>query len=151
MSYRITASDGEYDDDFNHDYTIYHQVYGNHESPKLLNDFLESKGVVFDGDGCFYNYDVDNIQELFKVMIEISKERIEDDTFYNLKPSVRYKTDTVDGLLSYWSYQLDSAIVLTEYNFYKAFEPLIESYWDDTDNESKYRIKDGKHIYLSGF
>lgn len=145
MSYRITARDGK------KDYKIYYQIYGNNEFPRLLEEYLKNKGVKFDADDCFKNYDVDNIQELFEIMVQISKERIEDNTYYDFTPSAIYKTDTVDGILSYWGYKLDAAIVLTEYNFYKAFEDLIENYWDNTTEEVKYRIKNEKHIYLSGF
>lgn len=151
MSYRITARNAIIDKDYNSNDTIYHQVYGNNESPWLLEEYLKSKGVEFDGDGCFKNYEVTDIQELLEVMLKIHNEQIEDDSFWDFKPTAPYKTDTVDGLMSYWWLKLDSARVLVMYNFFDAFRDYIQTYWDDEDNIAKYKLNGKGKIYLSGF
>jgi hypothetical protein len=151
MSYRITAHDYELGEEYDGKGKISHQIYGNNCFPIKLRDYLVSQKVAFDSDDCFKDYDVTDLQGLLDVMLEIHKEEVEDDSYWDFKPGVRYHTDTVDGLISYLNYRLDVAIVLVMYNFYKAFEGSIESYWDDQSNGAKYKIKDGMKIYLSGF
>ena len=146
MSFRITARD--YKD--GEERGTYHQVYGNHDFPSKLKDYLLSKGVTLDSDDCFYDYDIEDVQGLLDVMLEIHDEQVEDDSYWDFKPGARYKVDTPDDLISYIDYKFDAAIVLIMYNFYKAFESSIESYWDEAAHAPKYKIKDGKHIYLSG-
>ena len=153
MSYRITARDELYDEegilpDID---KIYHQLYSNNEFPERLKDYLISKGVKFDEDSCFYNYKVTDIQELLEVMFEIHKEQVLDESYWNINPYPRHKVDTVYDLLSSLEYKLDVLICLQVYNFYKAFQPCLSVYWDESSNSEKYKIKDGKNIYLSGF
>ncbi len=151
MSFRVHATDHKLGDDFDGYGEISHQVYGNHEFPAQLQEYLEANGAEIDGDSCFRDFEVKDIQALFEVMLDIHNEQVKDDSYWDLKPSFMYKTDTAYGLLSYLDYKLDCAIVLTMYNFYNAFRKMIDIYWDDEDDCEKYRIKDGYHIYLSGY
>jgi hypothetical protein len=151
MSFRIHATDYKMGEDSNGNGNISHQVYGNHEFPEKLRDYLISNGAELDGDDCFTDHEVTDIQELLEVMFEIHHEQVEDDSYWDFKPSAIYKTDTVDELISYIDYKLYASIVMTMYNFYKAFEDSITSYWDKESNSPKYKLKDGMKIYLSGF
>ena len=151
MSFRITARNYAVGEDYDGEGTIYHQVYGNHESPKLLNEYLKSKGVEIDGDGCFRDYEVTDIQELLEVMLKIHDEQVEDDSFWDFKPAPHYHVDTVDGLLSYLWLKLDAAKVLIMYNFFDAFREYIDSYWNEARGGVEYRLNGKGKIYLSGF
>lgn len=151
MSYRITARDYELHEDYSGEGKIYHQIYGNNESPRLLNEYLKEKGVEIDGDGCFRDFDIKDIQEFLELMVKIQDDLVEDDTWYDFKPMPHMKTDNPDRMISYWNYKLDAATVLIVYNFYKAFESLLDTEWDNSIGGVRYKIKEGKHIYLSGF
>lgn len=151
MSFRISAYDYELHEDYSGTGKLSHQIYGNNEFPKKLSDYLVQQGVKLDGDGSFLDYEITNLHELLKVMLQIHNEEVDDDSYWDFKPSAIYKTETVSGLLSYIDYKLDVSIVLIMHNFVKAFDSLIERYWDDDSKSGKYRIKDGMKIYLSGF
>lgn len=151
MSYRITARDYELGEDYSGDGKLYHQLYGNNQSPKLIDEWVKSQGSEVDGDRCFRDVEIKDIQEFLEVMVKVQDELVEDDTWYDFKPMPHMKTDNPDRMISYWGYKLDVATVLIVYNFYKAFESLLETEWDDSIGGVKYKIKEGKHIYLSGF
>lgn len=150
MSYRISASNMR-QGDRGVEGRKYHQIYGNNDFPPRLREYLVKNGAYFDTDDCFYDFEVKDIQALFDVMYEIHNEQVEDDSYWDFKPPVTFKTDNAEQLLSYLDYKLDGAVVLTMYNFYNAFRKSIEYYWDDETNEPKYKLRNGSHIYLSGY
>ena len=147
MSFRIQAYDNKLGKDLEGETNIFHQIYGNNEFPERLREYLVSKGVELDEDDCFQDYEIIDLQEFLEVMLEIHNGMVEDDSYWDMKPTL-IKTDTVDGLVSHCEYKIDNSIVFIMYNFVKAFDDFIERYWDDG---IKYKIKAGKHIYLAGF
>ena len=151
MSYRITARDYKLGVEYDGKGEVYHQVYGNNEFPNILSEYLISQGCELDGDGCFRDFEIKDIQSLLEVMVKIQEELAEDDTWYDFKPMPHMKIDNPDRMISYWDYKLDVATVLITYNFFKSIEHLVEADWDDSIGGVKYKIKEGKHIYLNGF
>ena len=151
MSYRVTLRDHEIGPEYKGDGKIYHQVLGNNECPKVLDEWLEKNGAEIDEDGCFRDFEIKDIQEFLELLIEIQNEYAQDDTWYDFKPMAHMKIDNPDRMISYWRYKLDVATVLIVYNFFLAIESLLDSEWDDSIGGVKYKLKEGKHIYLSGF
>lgn len=148
MSFRIHATDHILGKEFEGNGDISHQVYGNGDFPKELEEHLTNHGAEIDEDGCFRDFEVTDINELLDVMMTIHNRQVKDDSYWDFKPSPIYKTDTPGELIGYIEYKLDATVVLGVYNFYKAFEGLLDAYWD---KGTKYKIESGKHIYLSGY
>lgn len=149
MSFRIQAYDYKVKKDYSGNGDICHQIYSNNDFPKKLREYLIAKGVELDEDSCFLDYEIKNIQEFLEVMFEIHKEQT-DDSYWDLKPTLR-EINTVYDLISHCEYKIDCAIIFIIYNFVQVFDDFIERYWDDGSKGIKYKLKKGKHIYLSGF
>ena len=151
MSFRITVRDHELGEDYNGKGKLYHQLYGNNSSPALIDEWVKAQGAEIDGDGCFRDVEIKDIQQFLEIMVKIQQQIVEDDTWYDFKPMPHMKIDNPDRMISYWSYKLDAATVLIVYNFYKSIESLLDTEWDDSIGGVRYKMKPDKHIYLSGF
>ena len=150
MSFRITVTDYELGEDYEGNGKLYHQLYINNQSPGLIDDWVKDQGAAIDGDGCFRDVEIKDIQQFLGIVVRIQDELMEDDTWYEFKP-LHVKIDSPDRMISYWSYKLDAATVLIVYNFYKAIEHMLEYEWDETIGGSRYKVKEDVRLYLSGF
>ena len=151
MSYRITVRNYLLNEDYSGKGEIYHQLFGNNECPDEVIEWVKKQSGEIDGDGCFRDIEIKDIQEFLEITIKVLDKLIEDDTWYDFKPMSHMKIDNPDRMISYWNYKLDVATVLIVYNFYQSIKSLLENEWDGSIGGVRYKIKEGKHIYLSGF
>lgn len=148
MSYRVSASNYPSEERNDHPDRKYHQLFGNNEFPKVVHDYLESVGCEFDEDDCFHDFEIKDIQGFLDVFYEAHNQIVEDDSYWDMKPTFR-KVENVRDLIEHCWYKRENAYVFMVYNFYETFEKEIETVYDD--NQELYRIKEGKHIYISGY
>ena len=150
MSYRIWASNHKDAEIENQDRKS-HQVYGNNEFPKEVRDYLISKGCKMDQDDCFHDFEIENLQEFLEAMVEAHKNYVEDDSYWDFKPSARWDVSTPYGLISYCDMKVDNAYVFLVYAFYKTFEDMFKWQYDKDNRKDYFVYKDDRRIYLSGY
>lgn len=148
MSYRITARD--YKGDTRPNEGKYHQVYGNHEFPTAIHNYLIANGCKLSEDGCFDDFEITDLDSFLEAMLAAHNEYMKDDSYWDFKPDgVINKVDTPFGLIMHCMRKKEDSYAFIVYNFYDAFENEIE--WKYEGGRDFFAIKEGKHIYLSGY
>lgn len=148
MSYRVHASN-KLESERNDEGRKYHQIFGNNEFPYAVSKYLESVGCKFDEDQCFEDFEIKDIQGFLESMLEAHNEYMKDDTYWDFKPT--RPIENVWDLIMHCQMKKEDSYAFIVYNLYEAFEDEIEWYYDREDKTTKFRIKDGKHIYISGY
>lgn len=143
------------------------QVFGNNESYQEWDDFLKSKGVKIDEEGCYDAY-IDDLQGMFSVIDTITRRLIKErheqvvkgEKSFLGKPYVEL-TDLSDSiwlndetpLLEYNIRMINNAYCFMPYQLFKAVEDIIEICGHDGSGAATlgyryYRLKDGKRIHV---
>ena len=136
------------------------QIFGNNEYCKEWVEFLQSKGVEVDEDGC-YDGEIDDVMGMFEVIDKITKrlirerhEEVERGVFiYELTDFS--KSYFLDDETSRWAFNkhiIKNGYCFLPYQVYKAVEDVIEN----TDEQYKkdgvdwcfytYKLKSGEKI-----
>lgn len=142
------------------------QVFGNNESYQEWDDFLESKGVKIDEEGCYDAY-IDDLQGMFNVVDTVTRRLIKERHEQVVKGERCFGkpyaelTDLSDSmwlndetpLLEHNMYWINNAYCFLPYQLFKAVEDIIEICGHDGSGAVKlgysyYRLKDGKRIYV---
>lgn len=148
MSYRI--------------YVNHYQCLGNNECPTVLIEALKEQGLKFDNkDFIFENFEIKELEPI----IEALEQYIVDTNKWALNK--KYKPGSIadfsevfeesnkygNGLT--WKIQeyLDCGYLFVTINFLNAIKDDYEEYYDAEDRQHriKYKIKEGHHVYMSGF
>ena len=150
MSYRVWASNYKRDERSNNkgDY-IAHQVYGNNDFPEEIHKYLESKGCKFDEDDCFHDFEITNVQEFLEAMLEAHNSYMQDDSYWDFKPT--RNIETPDQLIMHCWMKIELSYAYIVYNFYEAFKNEIKLVWDESEEREKYVLIEGAKLYLSGY
>lgn len=148
MSYRIHATNYQ-DRGKRPEGGISHQVYGNNEFPTEVHDYLEDKGCKFDEDDCFYDFEITDIQEFLEAMLKAHEGYMENDTYWDFKPT--RTIETPEDLISHCWMKIELSYAFIVYNFYDTFRKEIKLVWDDEEKREKYILNEGCRIFLSGF
>ena len=139
-------------------YRIYvnnYQCLGNNECPEVLINELKRQGCKPDSDNCFESFEIKELQPI----IEALEQYIIDTNNYFLnrkyKPqsiadfSKVFKEKQINGLT--WKIQeyLDCGYLFVTVNFLNAIKDDYEE--DYTEDRINYKIKDGHHVFMSGY
>lgn len=147
MSYRI--------------YVNHYQCLGNNECPNVLIEELKRQGCEMDVDYCFHDFEIKELEPI----IEALEQYIVDTNNWALNK--KYNPGSIadfseifvnhlkygNGLTWKIGEYLENGYLFVTINFLKAIEDDYEEYFDyeDRKHKIKYRIKEGHHIYMSGF
>lgn len=144
------------------------QVFGNNESYQEWDDFLESKGVKIDEEGCYDAY-IDDLQGMFNVIDTITRRLINErhEQVVKGEKSLMGKpyaelTDLSDSmwlndetpLLEYNMQMINHAYCFLPYQVFKAVEDIIEKSEKPYSNENidwrfySYKLKHGAKIHV---
>lgn len=148
MSYRIYVND--------------YQCLGNNECPKALIDELKRQGCKFDNeDYIFKNFEIKELQPIIEALEQYIRDMNKWALNKKYKPcSIADFSNVFDESEKYgngltWKIQeyLECGYLFVTVNFLKAIE---DDYEEDLDFENKehritYKIKEGHHIYMSGY
>lgn len=142
------------------------QIFGNNEYYTEWADFLTSKGIKIDEDGC-YDGEIDDVMGMFETIDKIVKslikkqhEKVEKGVTDFRGNPVKELADLSDSMwlsdntpvLRFNQYMIEHAYCFLPYQVYKAVEDLIETVpcryeKDGVDwTFSTYKIKEGKTI-----
>lgn len=140
-------------------YRIYvnnYQCLGNNECPKVLIDELKRQGCEFDVDNCFENFEIKELQPIIEALEEYIRNINEWTLNKKYNPhSIADFTDVFEkskqgnGLT--WEIQeyMEYGYLFITANFLKAIKNDYEEIYDK--DRIKYKIKNGHHIYMSGY
>lgn len=142
MSYRIYVND--------------YQCLGNNECPEVLLNELKRQGCRPDADNCFEDFEIKELQPI----IEALEKYIIDTNKYFLnrkyKPSsiadfssVFEESKKGNGLTWKIEEYLECGYLFVTVNFLKAIKDDYEK--DYSKDRITYQIKEGHHIYMSGY
>ena len=146
-------------------YRIYvnnYQCLGNNECPGVLIEELKRQGAEIDDDGCFDEFEIKELQPIIEALEQYIRDVNEFHLNNKYKPRsiadfsdiLQEKKENIgNGLtwrlqeISEWGY------LFVTVNFLKAIKEDYEEYVDDEDECSriKYKIKEGHHVYMSGY
>lgn len=138
MSYRI--------------YVNHYQCLGNHECPEVLIKELERQGCKMDEDDCFHDFEIKELQPIIKALEEyifqIHDSRENGIGNFNSdidkwRKNGNYTQEIFDSI--------ECGYMFITYNFLNAIEGKYEKEVDYSKNRIIYKIKEGQHIYMSGF
>ena len=147
MSYRI--------------YVNHYQCLGNNECPKVLIDELKRQGCEFDEDNCFHDFEIKELEPIIEALEQYIRDINEWALGRKYEPGsiadfshLFEKPDKYGNGLT-WRLQeiLENGYLFVTINFLNAIK---DDYEEDFDFEAKehrikYKIKEGHHIYMSGF
>lgn len=142
------------------------QIFGNNDYFEEWADFLKSKGIKIDEDGC-YDGEIDDVMEMFEVIDKITKslikKRHEDvekgvtnlmgnpaKELADLSNSMWLSDDT--PVLMFNQQMIKNAYCFLPYQIYKAVEDLIEKVPGQYEKDGvdwafcTYKLKEGKKI-----
>ena len=147
MSYRIYVND--------------YQCLGNNECPQVLIDELKRQGCKMNEDNCFKDFEIKELEPI----IEALEQYIVDTNNWALNR--KYKPSSIadfsgifenhkkygNGLTWRIEEYLECGYLFVTINFLKAIK---DDYEEDMDYNNKnhriiYKIKEGHHIYMSGY
>lgn len=141
MSYRI--------------YVNHKQVLGNNECPYILINELERQGCKFDSDKCFHDFEITDLQGIIEAlekyiygMEEWTKEH------YNGKSIADFREELEEWKSNFTyklTYSIDCGYLFVTYNFLKYIKDDYEQDFDFEKKRMVYTIKEGHHVYMSGF
>lgn len=138
-------------------YRIYvnnYQCLGNNECPKVLMDELKRQGCEMDGDNCFQDFEIKELQPIIEALEQY---------IFDIDDRIKKRHNGV-GLGDYteefqkwknsnYTYEIDSMVefgyMFITYNFLKHIEGDYEMDWDN--DKIIYKIKEGHHVYMSGY
>ena len=145
-------------------YRIYvnnYQCLGNNECPKVLIEELKRQGCEMNEDNCFHDFEIKELQPIIEALEQYIRDMNEWALNKKYKPSsIADFSNVFDESEKYgngltWKIQeyLECGYLFVTVNFLKAIK---DDYEEDFDFENKehrivYKIKEGHHIYMSGF
>lgn len=151
MSYRIKAHIGNTEDG-------YYQIFGNNEWPKDFLEELKVQGASIDGDGCFEDFEVKDINRLLetinKYILQIDKEKKEQNIdIFNLRDLLEPILKGVKPIAEYEEPALECMYIFTAYNFIQHLKKYnaIDIDWDTFVETKKVQYKLTKKIFISGY
>lgn len=147
MSYRIYVND--------------YQCLGNNECPKVLMNELIIQGCKPDDDGCFHGFEIKELQPIIEALEQYIRDKNEWALNKEYKPSsIADFSNVFDESEKYgngltWKIQeyLECGYLFVTVNFLKAIKDDYEEEFDYENRERRiiYKIKEGHHIYMSGY
>ena len=145
MSYRIYVND--------------YQCLGNNECPKVLIDELKRQGCEMNSDYCFHEFEIKELQPIIEALEQYIKDMNEWALNKKYKPSSIadfsdvFEEKNRNGLTFKIQEYLECGYLFVTVNFLKAIKDDYEEDidFDKEENRIIYRIKEGHHIYMSGF
>lgn len=133
-----------------------YQCLGNHECPQVLIDELKKQGCKFDEDYCFHDFEIKDLQGIIealeKYIFEVDeriKKRHADDSIANYsKEFEKWKQHNYT-----WNVKrsVDCGYMFITYNFLEYIKDDYEDDFDFDKDRTVYKIKEGHHVYMSGF
>lgn len=144
------------------------QIFGNNESYQEWDDFLKSKGVEIDEDGCYDAY-IDDLQGMFNVIDTITRRLIKERHEQVVKGEKGFMgrpyTELTDlsnspwlddetPLLRYNMQMINYAYCFLPYQVFKSVEDIIEESEERYLNGNidwgfcSYKLKDGAKIHV---
>ena len=148
MSYRIYVND--------------YQCLGNNECPGVLIEELKRQGAEIDDDYCFDGFEIKELQPIIEALEQYIRDINELHLNSEYKPSsiadfsniLQEKKEKYGNGLT-WRLQeiAETGYLFVTVNFLNAIKEDYEEYFDDEDERGriKYRIKEGHHVYMSGY
>ena len=147
MSYRI--------------YVNHYQCLGNNECPAVLIDELKKQGCEMDVDYCFNDFEIKDLEAIIEALEQYIKDTNEWALNKKYNPgSIADFSEVFEESNKYgngltWKIQeyLDCGYLFVTINFLNAIKEDYEEYFDceDRQHRIKYKIKEGHHVYMSGF
>lgn len=143
-------------------YRIYvnnYQCLGNNECPEVLMNELKRQGCEIDEDGCFKNFEIKELEPI----IEALEQYIIDKNEWALNKSYNpgsiadfsdiFEKIGCNGLTWNIEYKTECGYLFITVNFLNAIKDDYEEYFDfeDKKHQIKYKIKEGHHVYMSGY
>ncbi len=142
MSYRMYIND--------------YQCLGNNECPEVLLNELKRQGCKPDADNCFENFEIKELQPIIEAL---EKYIIDTNNYFfnrKYKPSsiadfsnVFEESKKGNGLTWKIEEYLECGYLFITVNFLKAIKDDYEE--DYSKDRITYKIKEGHHIYMSGY
>ena len=141
MSYRIYVND--------------YQCLGNNECPKVLIDELKRQGCKMNEDGCFHDFEIKELQPIIealeKYIIDMNNWAL-NKTYNSVSIadfSDLFSKPGSNGLTWNVQYNMRCGYLFVTVNFLNAIK---DDYEEDYSGERIiYKIKEGHHIYMSGY
>lgn len=143
MSYRIYVNDM--------------QCLGNNECPKVLIDELKRQGCNMDEDGCFHNFEIKELQPIISALeqyIVDANDWAVNKSYW--KRSIADFTDIFEkdkdygnGLTWRVSEYIECGYLFVTFNFLNAIKGDYSV--DFGGDRITYKIKEGHHVYMSGY
>ena len=146
-------------------YRIYvnkYQCLGNNECPQVLIDELKRQGCKFDDEEecTFENFEIKELQPIIEALEQYIRDTNDWAVNRKYKPcsiadfSALFEKDPYkNGLTWRIQEQLEYGYLYVTVNFLKAIKDDYEEYmdFDDENRHIKYKIKEGHHVYMSGY
>lgn len=124
------------------------QLFGNNEYPVKCIDVLRAQGCDIDEDGCFSKFEIKDVQPFINAIEDYIKEQEEYNINYGLSSIYNFEKSFTDSIfpLTYRAISVvENGYAFVSYNFVKFFSDELEP-----ENIFNYKIKNGKHIFISG-
>lgn len=145
-------------------YRIYvngYQCLGNNECPQVLIEELKRQGCKPDLDNCFENFEIKELQPIIEALEQYIRDVNEWslNTKYNpcsiadfsnvFKESEKYGNGLTWKIQEY----VECGYLFVTVNFLKAIKNDYEEVFDyeNRNHRITYKIKEGHHIYMSGY
>ncbi len=137
-------------------YVNRYQFLGNNVCPQDLIEELKRQGCEMDQDYCFRDFEIKQLEPIIEILEQYIIEKYE----VNLKAKnyniadfayiIQEKDNYRDKGLT-WQIEdiLECGSLFVTVNFLKSIKDDYEEYYDKTAEKTKYKIKEGHHIYMS--
>lgn len=144
MSYRI--------------YVNHYQCLGNNECPEVLINELKRQGCEIDEDGCFYNFEIKELEPIIEALEQYIKNtnewmlrrRYNPGNIADFSYLLEKENEHGNGLT--WKIQelLENGYLFITANFLNAIKDDYEEDFEIEKHRITYKIKEGHHVYMSG-
>ncbi len=143
MSYRIYVND--------------YQCLGNNEFPEVLRKALNKQGAKIypSNDYSFHNFEIKELQPIVEALETYIIEKEEWYIKNNYGSIADFKTILDECKNKNLTYKISNLVecgyMFVTYNFLKAINEDYKTEWDFDKKREIYKIKEGHHVFMSGY
>ena len=143
MSYRIYVND--------------YQCLGNNEFPEVLRKALNKQGAKIypNNDYSFHNFEIKELQPIVEALETYITEKEEWYIKNNYGSIADFKTILDECKNKNLTYRISNLVecgyMFVTYNFLKAINEDYKTEWDFDKKREIYKIKEGHHVFMSGY
>lgn len=143
MSYRVYVND--------------YQCLGNNEFPEVLRKALNKQGArIYPSNDCiFHNFEIKELQPIIEALEQYIIEKEEWYINNNYGSIADFKTILDECKNKNLTYRISNLVecgyMFVTYNFLKAIDKDYRTEWDFDKKRAIYKVKEGHHIYMSGY